>query len=190
MALTGGEAWHFRLRAKVNGATVYSSDAQFLPSPGLAADFNGEQSITFGPNTAIDGAKPRTVAMWAKADVFDEGGLFMSGSTGATYSEFSFKTLTADNTWRAQFWNNNRDFTLPDSKGEWHHYALTYNGTQLAFYYDGALQATWNAALVTTSNTFQLGVWNGKRLKGSLDEVSVWSTALSADQVRKMMHHP
>lgn len=190
VALTGGEAWHFRLRATVNGQTVYSSDAQFLPSPGLAGDFNGEQSITFGTNSAIDGAKPRTVAMWAKADVFDEGGLFMSGSTGATYSEFSFKTLTADNTWRAQFWNNNRDFTLPDSKGEWHHYALTYNGTQLAFYYDGTLMATWNAALVTTTNTFQLGVWNGKRLRGSLDEVSVWSTALTADQVRKMMHHP
>ncbi|WP_126245074.1 LamG-like jellyroll fold domain-containing protein [Chitinophaga rhizosphaerae] len=190
VALTSGESWHFRMRATVNGQTVYSGDAQFLPSPGLAAGFNGEQSITMGPNNAIDGAKPRTVAMWAKADVFDEGGLFMTGSTGTTYGEFSFKTLTADNTWRAQFWNNNRDFTLPDSKGEWHHYALTYNGTQLAFYYDGALQATWNAALVTATNTFQLGVWNGKRLKGSLDEVSVWNTALSADQVRKMMHHP
>jgi len=143
-----------------------------------------------GNNSAITGMKLRTIALWARADAFNNGGLFFTGATGSAGSDFSIRTLTDDNKWRAQIWSNTRDFTLPNSKGQWHHFALVYDGTQLSFYYDGALQDTWAATLDTKPGAIKLGEWSGNKLQGQLDEVSVWNTALTTDQVRKLMHHP
>ncbi len=189
IALTGSEAWHFRIKGELNGTVVYGDDRLFQAAPGFSLKFTGSEAAVLGSNTPIDGAKSRTVAVWAKADAFTDGGIFSTGATGTTYTEFSFRTIPTDNVWRAQFWNNNKDFTLPNSKGEWHHYALTFNGTNVSFYYDGALQSTWAAALNTKNGNFNLGIWNGNKFQGEIDEVSVWNAALSADQVRKLMHH-
>ncbi|HVI49242.1 MAG TPA: LamG-like jellyroll fold domain-containing protein [Chitinophaga sp.] len=190
ITLTGDSTWHYRLKGKVNGQDIYGDDRQLQPAPGFAMQFTGNESLVVGNNNAFIGAKPRTIALWARADAFNNGGLFFTGATGTTYGEFSLRTLTSDNSWRVQLWNNNKDFTLPDSKGEWHHFALVYNGTQLSFYYDGALQSTWAVTLDTKASAINFGTWNGTKLQGQLDEISVWNTALTADQVRKMMHHP
>ncbi|QNK64782.1 gliding motility-associated C-terminal domain-containing protein [Pedobacter sp. PAMC26386] len=197
LTMKSGEVWHYRLKASANGADVFGEDHTFQPAPGTSVAFTGAgtEFITLGNNAAINGTKARTIELWAKADAFNDGGVFATGVTGTTLGEFSLRTTTTDNVWRANFWNSSKDFTLPGSKGEWHHYALVFDGTNVSFYYDGEQKlAPTPTALNTTDGLVRLGLWNSgpsnKFFKGEIDEVKVWSKALSALEIRQGFHHP
>ncbi|MBO9673102.1 MAG: gliding motility-associated C-terminal domain-containing protein [Sphingobacteriaceae bacterium] len=197
LTMKSGEVWHYRLKANANGIDVFGDDHTFQPAPGNSVAFTGTgtEYITLGSNAAISGTKARTIELWAKADAFNDGGVFTSGITGTTLGEFSLRTTTTDNLWRANFWNTNKDFTLANSKGEWHHYALVFDGTNVSFYYDGEQKlAPTPLALNTTNGLVRLGLWNSgpsnKYFKGEIDEVKVWSRALSSFEIKQGFHHP
>ncbi|SHG41126.1 LamG-like jellyroll fold domain-containing protein [Pedobacter caeni] len=196
-AMKSGEVWHYRLKASANGTDVFGEDHTFQPAPGSSVAFSGTgtEFITLGNNSAINGTKARTIELWAKADAFNDGGVFATGITGTNLGEFSLRTTTTDNLWRANFWNSSKDFTLPNSKGEWHHYALVFDGTNISFYYDGEQKlAPTPLALNTTNGLVRLGLWNSgpsnKYFKGEIDEVKVWSRALSSFEIKQGFHHP
>ncbi|KIO77422.1 hypothetical protein TH53_09060 [Pedobacter lusitanus] len=197
ITMKSGETWHYRLKARVNGADVFGEDHTFQPAPGNSVAFTGTGSefITLGSNSAINGTKARTIELWAKADAFNDGGVFATGITGTNSGEFSLRTTTTDNVWRANFWNSSKDFALTGSKGEWHHYALVFDGTNLSFYYDGEQKLVPTPmALNTTNGLVRLGLWNSgpsnKFFKGEIDEVKVWSKALSSSEIKQGFHHP
>lgn len=197
LTMQSGEVWHYRLKASANGVDVFGEDHTFQPAPGSSVAFTGAgtEFITLGSNAAINGTKARTIELWAKADAFNDGGVFATGITGTTLGEFSLRTTTTDNLWRANFWNSNKDFTLPNSKGEWHHYALVFDGTNVSFYYDGEQKlAPTPLAINTTNGLVRLGLWNSgpsnKFFKGEIDEVKVWSRALSSFEIKQGFHHP
>jgi gliding motility-associated-like protein len=195
--MTSGEVWHYRLKASSNGTDVFGEDHTFQPAPGNSVAFTGTgtEFITLGDNSAINGTKARTIELWAKANAFNDGGVFATGITGTNLGEFSLRTTTTDNLWRANFWNSSKDFTLANSKGEWHHYALVYDGTNISFYYDGEQKlAPTPLAINTTNGLVRLGLWNSgpsnKYFKGEIDEVKVWSRALSSFEIKQGFHHP
>lgn len=193
-----GEIWHYRIKGKLNGQHFFGEDHKFYPAPGQAVAFDGFGNgiLTLGSNTAIDGNKPKTIEVWAKAKAFNDGAIFTSGaSPGTSLGEFTLRTTTTENLWRATFWNNNKDFTLPNSKDEWHHYALVFDGSNVSFYYDGELKlAPSPVALNTLNGTIKLGVWNSgsgnKYFNGEVDEVKVWNKALTTVEIQQGFHHP
>lgn len=71
--------------------------------------------------------------------------------------------------------------------GQWSHVALTVDGGELVVYIDGQAAFTGTGfpdVLTTTTGTFALGVnWWDTPFQGDVDEVSVWSSALTASQV-------
>ncbi|HVN84757.1 MAG TPA: LamG-like jellyroll fold domain-containing protein [Candidatus Binatia bacterium] len=74
------------------------------------------------------------------------------------------------------------------SAGVWTYVAVTFDGTVLRFYINGAEvgNVAHNGSLSTTGNPLCLAAYNcgGLRLAGSLDEVAVYRRALSAAEIQ------
>jgi len=74
---------------------------------------------------------------------------------------------------------------------EWHHIAVTYTGGIARLYIDGVQDATANLnAPAVTSHAFSIGAQFRSQtdikhpFKGDIEEVRIWDTALSVDQIR------
>jgi hypothetical protein len=88
-----------------------------------------------------------------------------------------------------------RTITSPDptNDGQWHHVVGTYSPGTMSFYLDGALVDTQSVANAEHYTGYwrlgndNLNAWpnqpSGSGLTGTLDEVAVYPTALTADQV-------
>ena len=83
---------------------------------------------------------------------------------------------------------NQKVETGPLTTGVWKYVAVTFDGTTLALYVDGQLQAssTTPITIPPTANGFVLGGRNGGkflRYAGVIDEVAVYDHALSAERI-------
>ncbi|MEO1031012.1 MAG: choice-of-anchor D domain-containing protein [Bacteroidota bacterium] len=138
-----------------------------------------------------------TISAWIKRDAADTGTKsIVSKRTTAFSSGFDFRISDAN---RIQmYWVNgsgtqllNANVGIPDD--EWHHVAAIYNGTTIALYIDGVLnRSATRSAPVDTDDSFLIGA-AGKgtitqHFRGNIDEVRVWDTALSLDQLRFVMN--
>jgi hypothetical protein len=199
ITIQSGETWHYRLKGKQDGIDAFGEDHSFQPAPGNSMKFSGAETMTLGPNDAVNGNKPRTIECWVKTSVYnsDGGAITLAGGTGTTLGDFTLATNGGDNGWKLSLWNVTRTYTLPNNKGEWHHMALTYNpaNTTAELYYDGTLFDSWSTggALTTLPGNIRLGVRvNGSSFyyNGEMDEVRIWNTVRTAAQIRENMHHP
>jgi Concanavalin A-like lectin/glucanases superfamily/Bacterial Ig domain len=91
------------------------------------------------------------------------------------------------------FWTGANDYSfgvaLPT--GSWQHVALTYDGTTLRLYVNGALYgAPQTANIAATSAPLQVGAWigpgsnNADFFSGTIDDVRVYAGALSAAAIQ------
>jgi hypothetical protein len=119
--------------------------------PVKALDFSGNNGyLACETNGEIIHNSPKTIEMWAYVNTFDGGGIFQSkpidGNATEPEGTFNLCTTTSDNEWKIEYQYNSANnsyskyvFTLPESKGSWHHYSVTYDGSRIKFYYDGKL---------------------------------------------------
>lgn len=70
--------------------------------------------------------------------------------------------------------------------GRWTHVVATYDGATLQVYLDGALSARAPSSLSIENGTgdFVIGAAGDDYFPGSLDEVTVYGTALTPEKVR------
>jgi hypothetical protein len=81
--------------------------------------------------------------------------------------------------------------SMDDSyNGIWHHFAGTYDGSQIKLYIDGVLQATTDqtGAINTNTNNVQIGTRDGGQwfYNGVIDDVRLYSRALSETEIKKL----
>jgi len=76
--------------------------------------------------------------------------------------------------------------------GSWHHVAVTYDGTSTIVYLDGDRAASNDSvrfdtrpSRVVIGDDIALG---GRPFGGGIDEVRIWSLALTQDEIRERMH--
>lgn len=178
------------------GTGVMALTDTMAPRMGMFTDDNdfylyfgpGPRQVNLGKGPVSTGNTARTVEMWARADAFNNGGLFRMGTSG-TGKDFSLRTTTTPEKFRVQHWGAaDFDVVVPGSLGAWRHFALVYNGAQSQLYVDGQLVATKNAALSTPSSDFILGRWEGNYFTGAINDVRVWNTALSQQTIAAWMH--
>ncbi|WP_299112647.1 choice-of-anchor D domain-containing protein [uncultured Winogradskyella sp.] len=181
-------------------------------------DFDGTKYITFGyaPQVIVersvyfDGSvdyvdmedaldlNPSgfTMSAWIKRDAADSGNKSIISKRNTSFT--SGYDLRIRNDDRIQvLWQNGSlqslvgTTSIPDD--EWHHVAVIYDGTDASIYIDGVLDRTQaKTAPVTTDNSFLIAA-AGKgtitqHYRGNIDEVRVWDTALTEDQLRFVMN--
>jgi hypothetical protein len=170
---------------------VWSSTGGYDKKGAFAFTAASSQYFNTGTgNHQIKGALPRTICAWANTTTFNDAGIFQAGPTGTGGADFSFRTLTTTNNWRAQFWGGDDfDVVLTGSANAWHHYCLSYNGTTSILYYDGKLNYSKNMNLNTGSTDVLVGSWGGFYFGGSIDDVRIYDTALSLIQINALYNN-
>lgn len=114
--------------------------------------------------------------------------------------------LTVNNSYPTLVWYDNSNtevlniaspYTIPNN--EWHHIAVTYDGTTAKLYIDGieVVSGTPSAAPLNTPQNFKVGGQtvnysttpiNMNFFNGAIQEVRVWDVSLSENQIREMMN--
>lgn len=149
-------------------------------------DFDGTDDFIQMPNvfTQLSGNQPRTIEMWAKVRSFGgEGGLFTFGNTDGQ-QDFSLRVNGSTDNWLMQHWGGDDGFsTAPGLLGNWAHYAVTYDGTQVCVYINGTLIQCRNRALNTVLTNNFLARWRNGYLNGQMDEVRIWNYARSVSEI-------
>ncbi|MBN1340908.1 MAG: choice-of-anchor D domain-containing protein, partial [Bacteroidales bacterium] len=175
-----------RVSKNVSGGDTYFKD---MTPPGNALDFDGSNDyVSCGNGPVLTGSLPRTIEAWAYTRAFDDGGIFQAGGTGTNDRDFSLRTLTTEETWRINLWGSaDIDVELPGSKNSWHHYCLTYDGTKARLFYDGNLVVDEARTINTVSYDFRIGIWEYSEFNGLVDEVRVWNTARTQQEIREKM---
>jgi hypothetical protein len=112
-------------------------------------------------------------------------------SYAPTASGYLFRLI--DNRLNVEFWDGGVMTTSFSSSGVfqadmWHHVTLTYDGSTATIYVDGAYdsQAVGVSSLGSPTGELAIGAcpYGGEHFSGGLDEVLVYSRALSAGEVQ------
>lgn len=74
--------------------------------------------------------------------------------------------------------------------GEWHHFALSFNGTTLKMYLDGLLEASSNISVSSATGNYQFGCNKGRSIffDGKLDELRFWSSTRTQAEIQDNMY--
>lgn len=161
------------------------------PSAGLVFDGSDDYvSTSIQPSDiGIEGNKSKTISAWAKIYNFDEGGLWEMGTT-SDYEEFSLRTRTGTNEFRAQLYGGGDiDFTY-DALGKWVHFALVHDSSSdtTKVYCNGEQVASQSQTINTTDGTpFRIGEWADAYLDGAMDDVRIYDKALSQEQITDLL---
>lgn len=153
-----------------------------------ALGFNGVNGYVLSNNSlGITGASPRTISFWAQVNGVNSSTLATFVGYGAASQDNWFYALIFLGNYYLSGFNNDWNTGVPATTG-WHHHVITYDGSIRRWYVDGRELGSGNAA---TLNTLDRPVSMGRRgdgfndlyLNGSLDDVRIYSRALTADEV-------
>ena len=178
-------------------------------------DFNGVKYITFGyaPQVEVkrsiyfDGATDYvnmddvlnlnttnfTISAWVKRGASSSNTSILSKRNAAYTEGYDFK-INASNRFEMS-WKNGTTQTITSNivipQDEWHQVAIIYSGATANLYIDGVLDQTASlSAPVSTTQFFNIGAADKSTsfYEGNIDEVRVWNTALSVNQLHYIMN--
>jgi hypothetical protein len=168
---------------------------------GQAAVFNGTNSYIYASNPVQQPTTNFSVSVWSKWDSKPSGSVGLVGNfkTGVTPQVgFALAKSNASNVF--SFW---ADGTASSSAGkalgttnfvtgQWYHTVGTYDGSNVKIYVNGALEGTqaYTATPGTTDQPLVIGRWYGNYSgyyhDGQIDQVRVFSSALTSNQVTQL----
>lgn len=180
-------------------AAWVTSSAPVTSGPAQGLFFNSTNCPNVSiPNQASLNTLPLTVMAWVSVPTNEPG-----GGGGAYVNKYSSGSL---NGWQLAQGGQPYGWYYASSSsscakigvgaindGLWHHLAYVVSSSGDQIYLDGVLKQSgaWagTPAACTTTDPVTLGVYQGDScLLGSLDEVSIWNTALTATQIQTYMH--
>ena len=187
-----------------NLETSYDFDGTKYVTFGYAPQVVAERSVYFDGTVDYIDVDDRldlnpaefTISAWIKRDAADTGTASIVSKRDVTFTQGYDLRILNDN--RIEIiWKNGSDQSLisntsiPDD--EWHEVAAIYDGTRISLYIDGVEDNSGNlTAPVATDENFYIAA-AGKNaptqfFRGNIDEVRVWDSALSADELRFVMN--
>jgi hypothetical protein len=147
----------------------------------------GDNQYLGAGGVGISGAVPRTIAGWAKADhtsIPDWTLIFGFTLVGGCDQHFNVGSIGGPGGIGAHVWCWERRI-LSDQEGlDWHHYAMTYDGTTVKGYGDAILRCSGNRNLNTPDN-FHIGsrATQSSSFPGDVDDVRVYDVELTQGQL-------
>ncbi|HSW98430.1 MAG TPA: Ig-like domain-containing protein [Candidatus Saccharimonadales bacterium] len=168
---------------------------------GGAYDFSGSNNYLVVPSSAsFNLTSGMTIEYWMKESAWTKTWETIMSKGNNTYSvgrygnnalaDFSTSGLLSGN---ITSWDN-KSVSNP-ANGAWHHVASTWDGSTKKIYVDGVLELTyaWNRALLTNTQNLTIGA-NAQNMAseygGQLDDVRIYSRALSASEITTDMNTP
>jgi subtilisin-like proprotein convertase family protein len=156
-----------------------------------AAAFSGNaNSYIVAPNGSLGIVGSFTLEAWVNPSAVNGARTFIAKNTTGSYG------LTITNGRAAVFTNNTYRLLSKASTlipvNKWTHIAGTYNWEQNKFelYINGTLDSTAIVAGAfpnSVSDSLYIGKNGGAHYQGLLDDVRIWSTNLTADQIKRNM---
>jgi hypothetical protein len=168
-----------------NGATFTAGKVK------QAFSFDGVDDFVEAPTSGFPtGSSDRTLELWARIDAAVSGEAFFAGygafeSLGQTYFLGTVGTTLFFSNWGEALWGPTLD------TGQWYHVAVTNIEGMLTLYLNGEAvsTATWPAESINipAGTMFYIGkagpADDYRKLQGSVDEVSLYNRALSAEEI-------
>ncbi len=171
-----------------------------VPSPlgtGAATTFSSPTSAgitaTVGAGTPLDRGSPISIEAWINPSQVGQHGGIVEKSVGTTVNTqylffvesggLVFRITTTDGAWQQLFTN------YAPAVGQWTHVVATSDGNWLRVYANGAEVGSLarGGTVVTGAGTIHIGQLgtgaSNYAFKGSIDEVAVYSTALSPTRI-------
>ena len=164
---------------------------------GKGINFSGDYgSVGISHNDAVDITDTITLSAWIKADTIDDGDGIINKGYRYDYAygmnltaggNLVFKTSSGE-------WQSNSQINT----GQWHHVAVSYDGSEIKFYIDGQEDSnviSTNITLTSTpDNLVSIGhdneinggsaVWN--YFDGIIDDPRIHNRALSATEIAEL----
>ncbi|WP_436514338.1 LamG-like jellyroll fold domain-containing protein [Ekhidna sp. To15] len=160
---------------------IISGDAQVITN--FALDFDGTNDYVQLPNIPLNpNTDNYTVELWAKADAFTGTNNLIvqedGTGTGRAYLFFTGQNLASN-----QGANTTGSTTLVTDT--WYHLAVTFDGSDIRLYIDGALETQAPRVPEGTNGQFRLGISKDGTfpLDGQIDEVRIWDFAKDDIQI-------
>lgn len=143
--------------------------------------------------TGVNGANPRTIALWIKPEVtgYDSG--LVSWGVNATGSRWSFKYRPGTGGLRIEWQGggmNSVSGGLDD--GAWHHVAITFDGTDtVTLYIDGVVDTSTTTSIINTSSAgeedVEIGAYRDNfYYKGEFDDVRVYNQSFTLEEINEI----
>jgi outer membrane lipoprotein-sorting protein len=177
--------------------TIAGNPAWIDGAEGHALQFNGDGGyVDLGNDSSLNITNQITVAAWIKVDTFD--------------CEWQAVITKGDDSWRLQRNGTESSIefactgafvpnalvgslfgTVNVNDGRWHHVAGTYDGSKICLYVDGKLDVSSEATGSVIVNDYNVLIGANaekpdRNFKGSIDEVRIYSYALSAEEIKEI----
>jgi hypothetical protein len=175
--------------------TIAGDPAWVAGPTGYALKFDGDGDyVDLGNDPSLNITNQITVAAWINVDTFDcewqaiitkgDGSwrLQRNGTQGSI--EFACTGAFVPNALVGSLFG-----TANVNDGRWHHITGTYDGSTICLYVDGELDVSSEADGLIEVNDYNLFIGanaekSNRNFKGSIDDVRVYSYALSAEEVQ------
>lgn len=169
---------------------------------GQALYFDGTNDYVLGPDiNSIDGSSVLTVSVWVKPAALTTADHFVAKNNSCCSSSFGFRTDDSDsNDVRFNVSTGANNATTNSNVlavDQWTHLTAVYDGSlansdRIKIYVNGVDSGTVSGTIPTTipSTTYQVTIGAageiGRYFNGTIDEVKIFTRALSASEVRTL----
>ncbi len=161
------------------------------------ANFNGTSSKLNISNTGISPTTAMSFSCWINCSSYTSRQSIFVKSDGATNSGSSFVYEVGNTSGKttATLFIGATNITLTSTatltSGVWTHLAFTYDNSNLKIYINGTLDSTVSGSgtINNTTNDTTFGAYSSLGslwLNGSLDEIGIWNTSLTALEINKI----
>lgn len=184
-----------------NDGELDGNPKQVAGKVGMALEFNGENFVHIPGTASLEfaGAEEMSVAAWVNADSDSPVVGVVAGCCGTIVAQRDV------NGWALRFdgrnagqemefivtpgWQGDGGFgAAAFNKDEWHHIVGVVNDTDMQLYIDGQLEIemVYNGPMTTDGSETEIGKASDGGFVGIIDEVMIYSKALSADEVEQI----